>query len=169
VSKETKEKKKKKKRSVKPRMIWMDGTFIADSLRLLERAIHENPKAFPEYQDETIDNIRHHYFNYMSRPDFFGLIVKRGRKPIGQIVGRLMWRTLGKPQKFCMIAYFWINPEERGKGLMKQLAAEYFSALKKLDITWWEANTVESITAFLSKTGGSVKVKKLYDRIGGET
>jgi hypothetical protein len=142
-------------------------THIADSLRLFEEGIRLAPASFPCEANEPIEDVRSNYFNFMASAGFIGFIMKRGRRPIAQICGCVHTRSIGTPRVYCTIANFWCTPSERGKGNMKLMWNEFITELRRAGISAWEANTCEAVTAYLTKTGGRVHVKKLFERVGG--
>jgi len=155
------------KKSFKPKIYPITPQHIVDVWRLYEQSAKVQLGHYPDLTEEIPEETRHHLFAYILQPNFVGLILKKGRRPIGQILGEIQGRTIGRPKRYCFIWNFWIDPQFRKAGFIKLLYREYFDRLKKSGIFHWEANVAEELAKILIDHK-SFKINKLYDHLGGK-
>lgn len=141
---------------------------VIDSWRLLKSSITQEKWEYPSLSETPEEDVRRHHFGYMMlNQDFFGMMVKVGRRPVGQIIGDFRKRPIGSPRNFYYVYNFWIEPEFRKRGYMKALWAELLAEVKKRGFFHWEANGHKPAVDFgLGYKGYETKV--LYPRIGGK-
>lgn len=156
------------KKGPKPSLKWVKLTDVTDALKLYERAMKESPEQFPIVNKEPIERVRHHFFHMMQSAGFMGLMVKKGRKPVGCILGQIQNRVLGRPRAFFYIHFRWINPEERGKGYGKMLREEFAKELRRMEITQWVTNVVSVDAEALADKEKLEGLKPLYTAVCGE-
>lgn len=158
---------KKPEKSFKPRLEMITPAHIVDSWKLLERSIRETGGGYPDLSEERPEIIRAHLFNLIASPRFLGLMLKVGKKPVGQIIGQVVDRGFGRPKQAMFIWNFWIEPEYRKKGGMDLLYKAYFERMRKAGVFYWEADATDELTALLTSYG-KYQTKKLMNRIGGK-
>jgi ribosomal protein S18 acetylase RimI-like enzyme len=158
---------KKNERAIKPRVEQITVTHIVDAWRLLDRSIKDTHEGYPDLSEESPEKIRAHLYQFISSSNFMGLMLKVGRKPVGHILGRICHRPFGKPERYCFIWNFWIEPEFRKKGMMKTLYQAYFNQLKSQGVFHWEAEARDELTQMLTEYAG-YKTEKRYNLIGGK-
>lgn len=153
------------KKPIKPRLEQITPAHIVDSWRMLDRSIKDT-KGHPDCSEESGEVIRSHLFQRLCAPDFFGLMLKVGRRPVGQIMAQIVVRPFGAPRRFALIWDAWIEPEFRKKGYMAILYKEFFARLKTSGVHHWEGEAHEGLAELLLKYP-KYEVKKISVRIGG--
>ena len=166
MSEETKQP-EKKKRIFKPRFeVIQPVRDIVDSWRLLDQSFKEDDAGHPYYSDDDPDLVRAHLYNFMVSQGFFGIMAKIGRKPIGQIIGQVHYRPIGRPKQFFFVWNFYVAPQYRRQGVMLALFEAFRKELKQRGIMCWEANAGDKLTEVLLNFP-KYKTEKLENRIGG--
>ena len=154
-------------KAVKFRTVRIMPSDIVESWRLLDRSIRETKPEYPDVSEESPEKIRAHLFQYLSSQGFIGLMAKVGRRPVAQIIGGAEFRPFGRPDRVCFIWNFWVEPECRKSGVMKKLAEEYFSEMKKAGIFYWEANVSDDLLKMLEAARPNA-VSKRFNVAGGK-
>lgn len=155
------------KKLPKPRIERVAATSIIEAWKLFEPFLKESHTGYPDTSEETPSDIRHHLFQYLNQPHTVGLMAKFGKKPVGMILGDVRRRPFGKPASFCFIWVAYVAPEYRGKGLMKQLSAEFFDKLKRAGVFYWESMAEGQFCEKLTSSGKQ-EARKLQAHIGGK-
>jgi ribosomal protein S18 acetylase RimI-like enzyme len=140
---------------------------IIECWKLMERSLRETHAGYPDLSEERPDRIRLHLFNYMSSPTFVGLVVRSGKKVVGQILCDVRMRALGAPTRYVYIWNLWVEPEYRDQGAGKLLLKTLSDQMRAAGIFHWEAEVNDELTAELFKHP-SGKVQKLMNRLGGK-
>lgn len=158
----------KQTRDIKARVEMIRPNHIVDAWKLFEKSLHESPWTYPSLDEETPENLQHNLFGFISSPRFFGMQIRVGKKVVGQILSTVSNRQFGRPKHFAFIMNFYMDPEYRRKGFMKQLADAYFAELKKSGIHYWEANVHDQ--GLLDTLAGYNKRQsvKRFVRLGGK-
>ncbi len=158
---------KKKSKGFKPKIEVIGSKHILDVWKMFKRCVETTHPDYPDITEVEPSQLRSHLLGYLMNPNFIGLIIKIGRKPIGQILGNVSMRPFGRPSKYCFIWNFWIEPEFRKKGYVKLLFNEYAKYMKERGVHYWEAEAQEELTKFL--TGyKKYKTTELHRIIGGK-
>lgn len=152
-----------------PKIIVMDpAKDLIDSWRLFKSSVENEKWKYPSLSQTHEEEVRSHHYGYvMLNPNFFGMMAKIGKRPIGQIIGEAAFRPLGDPKRFFFIWNFWIEPEFRKRGYMKLLWPQFCSELKKRGLFYFEANSNGHVDEFLKNYKDS-PAKVLFHRIGGK-
>jgi len=141
---------------------------MVDVWRLFRSSIINEKWDYPSLRETHEDDMRAHVIGYViQNPNFFGMMARIGKKPIGQIIGSSMIREIGSPKNYFFIYNFWIEPDHRKSGAMKELWATFMEELKKRGIFNWEANCSEKLKTFLLDYKG-YETKLLNYRVGGK-
>lgn len=158
---------KKVEKVIKPRVELINAGMIIESWKLLEQSYHENKWPYPDLTETTPQQVRSFLFWYLSQPTFMGVMVKVGRKPVGQIIGHFEIRPFGSPRAFWSIWNLYVDPEYRGKGIAKLLVESSTDEMKKRGVFHWEAHVFDELAGKLL-TQKLVPCQRLHVRIGGK-
>ena len=157
----------KKKRKPKVRIETVQAKHVYDCFRLLESSIR-NTKSGIHLDEEEPDNVRHFMYNYILNENFFGLVAKIGRKPVGQVLGRVEYRPVGRPRKYFNIWNFYISPEFRNTGVALKLIKELKYNLRRNGIMFWEAFANEGLAESLDRKSRLLGTECKQVLIGGK-
>ncbi len=140
---------------------------MVDVWRLFKSSVVNEKWEYPSLHETHEEDMRCHVIQYViQNPNFFGLMARVGKRPIGQIVGSMVVRDIGLPKHYFFIYNFWIEPEFRKKGYMKELWGATVEELRKRGIFHIEANCNEKLKNFLMEYKG-FETRLLSYRIGG--
>ena len=156
----------KPKKVLKPRIEQVVPTDIVDVWRVVERSIRDRKETYPDTTEDSSEVIRSHVFAYLQAPNFFGLIAKIGKRPVGVLLGHIAQRPYGRPHKYAHIWCFWVDQNFRNNGVGKALWGQFSGTLKKNSLFHWEGVATPELLAELQKEGGA-EVKQLQTVIGG--
>lgn len=156
-----------KKRHFKPRIMKIELRDIVDVWRLYTQFDREIGMSYPDLSEYSPSEIRHFLWNYIDSVRFRGLLVKKGRKPVGMILAQLQDRPIGKPHKYAFVWVLWIDPEFRKDGIAKQLCDAFFQQMKQEGVHYWESYSTDDFTQFLLNYG-KVPAKKFMNILGGK-
>lgn len=144
------------------------GRDMVDVWRLFKSSTVHEPWVYPSLEETNDDDMRAEVIRYtLQNPNFIGVIARSGKRPIGQIIGNVVHRPIGKPNHYFFIFNFWVEPEFRKKGVMKQLFPAMMEELKKRGIFNWESFCTEKLGSILVGYKGH-ETKFLSHRIGGK-
>ena len=153
------------KKNFKPRVEHINPTSIVDVWRLFEKSQLAAEQGLKSALDEcSPSDIRHYLLDYLMKPNFVGVMLKMGRRPIGQIIGHIERRVLEKPKTFFFAWNVWVEPEFRSKGMMQLLSKECGRILKEKDIHVWECSVPEERSKWFEGREG-FKAEKIYVRM----
>lgn len=147
-------------------------TDLIDSWRLFRISAEKDKAEYPSMESASEDQIRsQHYAYLLLNPNFFGVIARIGKKPVGQAFGEFAGRTLGEPNKFFFVFNFWVDPEyrqsETGQAIGMRMWSQLTEAVKARGFHDFEANANEEWAERFKKLGGAT-AKVLIHRIGGK-
>lgn len=141
---------------------------LVDVWRLFRSSVTEEKWDHPSLHETHESDMQAYLNRYMlQNPSFFGLIMKLGKRPIGQVFGHIQEHPIGLPKYYFFVHNMWIDKEFRGEERHGEALFDAFLAeIKKRGIFHWEAIGYDKFTKRLLKSK-KYKVRKLYTRIGG--
>jgi ribosomal protein S18 acetylase RimI-like enzyme len=141
---------------------------MVDVWRLFKSSVLHEKWEYPSLHETHEEDMRAHVISYtLQNPQFFGMMARIGKRPIGQIIGSMVTRDIGLPKNYFFIYNFWIEPELRKQGHMKELWGAFVEELRKRGIFHVEANCTEKLKNFLMDYKG-FETRLLSYRIGGK-
>lgn len=155
-----------KEKKIKIHVIDPAQDFV-DVWRLFKLSLETEKWEYPSLHETHEDEVRADLARYvLQNPYFFGMMIRHGKKPIGQIIGNAQQRNLGLPKNFFFIYNFYIDPEYRKAGHMKALWNEFKEELRKHGIYHFEAAVFSNLKGVLEQIT-SQEVRVLSYRMGG--
>lgn len=140
---------------------------MADIWRLFKSSIVNEPWDYPSLRETHEDDVRAHLIRYtIQNPGFMGIMVRNGKRPVGQIIGQTILRDCGDPKHFFFIYNFWVEPDMRKQGVAKDMWPAFMEELRKRGIFNWEAHCDEKLKNFLTEYKG-YETRIISYRIGG--
>lgn len=112
---------------------------IIDSWKLFEMSQKLFPQNYPVLEEEQPSFVRAHILKAMVSENFFGVIARAGRKPIGQITGMVQVRPYGTPRVFFQFWLFFVDPAYRKASVGWSLFSELSKILKSKGIHNFES------------------------------
>lgn len=97
-----------------------------------------NQSRKPEEAPLNGERERMYLFSLMGQPNFFGLVARAGRKNVGQILGQVDVRNIGRSDIFFRIVTQWFDPAVPAarEELQKRLA----EFMRRKGINRWEGD-----------------------------
>lgn len=128
----------KKQRVVRPNFCPILPSNIIDVWRLYADSQKEHKRTHPDLSEVSEDSLRGFIYKNLASEGFVGVMARSGKRPIGYLMGGISGRSVGNPKVFVSLSLWFVDPKFRGQGLEKALISELFSALKKLDVHYFE-------------------------------
>lgn len=157
----------KKKRRAFVKIEAIQPKNVIDIWRMYEAEDKENKQAYPDYTEETSQDIRHDLLAYLLDPNFMGASLRLGKRPIGHILGTVVERKIGYPRRAYFISRLWIDPKFRGQGHFKYLTKEFTKILKDKGVYHWESHLSDD-NCKRALNLKERKVKKYFNMVGGK-
>jgi len=90
--------------------------------RLMREHQHAYPGAYPAFQsEEAAAHFAARYAPRLGIDPHLVAVLAVDRAPVGCLVGEVTTRAVGRPATVCFVEWFFVEPEDRGRGIGRAL------------------------------------------------